>query len=166
MRDGRTRVRALLAQVEADERYAGALAHEPKVHTALYEIATVFAFAMSLLFVLAGLAMMLFVGTPTLVLWVLMSLLFAALTFHGMIAARRYARAPVHAAARYVQGKRTHTSGGTDSGPTTSYFVTLEDADGVRRELRSRGRIAGLLVSGDAGVAYIKRDWLVEFRRF
>ncbi len=167
MGDERPSVRDRLAAVEADERYAEAIAYQPKVGTALYEVAAGFAFVMSLVFLFVGLAIMLFVGASSLLLWLVMSLLFSGLTFRGLVAARRYAKAPIIAAARHVLTTRTHTaSSGSDSGTTTTYYVTLENAEGERHEYRTLGRVLGLLVAGDVGVAYVKHETLVEFRRF
>ena len=86
--------------------------------------------------------------------------------------AKEFAAAPILRSVRRVLRTRTQISGGTsfgdghDSSASTSYFVTLADRDGKRLEFRTDGKVVGTLVEHDIGVAYTKRNRLIEFRLF
>jgi len=63
-----------------------------------------------------------------------------------------------------VVGKRQHYSSGSRNSGSTSYYVTIRTEDGHRKEHRVRGMLFGELDRGDAGVAYIKGGYLIDFR--
>ncbi len=73
-------------------------------------------------------------------------------------------RAPLTRELARVLDDRTHVSGGKH-GARTIYYVTLEFADGARRELITSGKVAGAVARDDMGVAYLKGDALVDFGR-
>ncbi|MBL8859174.1 MAG: hypothetical protein JNL28_11750 [Planctomycetes bacterium] len=75
------------------------------------------------------------------------------------------ATAELIARSALIAGERTETSGGGDGPTTTRYFVTLEDSEGARSEFEASGNVAGRVTQGDIGVAYIKADRLIEFKR-
>ena len=65
-----------------------------------------------------------------------------------------------------VADERTEVSGGgKDSSASTSYHVLLEWKEGQRRELKPSARVTGAVAPGDIGVAYVKANRLLDFRR-
>ncbi len=77
------------------------------------------------------------------------------------VRAARWERLPA-----IVVDERTRVSGGgKNSRASTSYFATLEFEDGARREYRVTPKLSGDLSDEDAGIAYVKHDTLLEFRR-
>lgn len=63
-----------------------------------------------------------------------------------------------------VADERTEVRGANDRTHTT-YFVTLESKDGARREYRVDAAMAGRVAPNDLGVAYVRADRLLDFRR-
>lgn len=63
-----------------------------------------------------------------------------------------------------VLDERSHVSGSSDS-TRTRYYVSLESRDGKREELSTTGQVSGTLTRGDLGIAYIRADTLLDFRR-
>jgi hypothetical protein len=64
-----------------------------------------------------------------------------------------------------VVGKRQHYSSSSQGSGTTSYYLTIETEDGQRKEHSVRGRLYGQVERGDAGVAYLRGGYLLDFRR-
>ncbi len=65
-----------------------------------------------------------------------------------------------------IVDERSNTSGGGGrSRAHTSYYVTLQDMAGRRREFRARAPVAGKVGAGDMGVAYSKAEFLIDFNR-
>ena len=52
-----------------------------------------------------------------------------------------------------------------EHGPPPFVFLTLQSADGERRQLRATREVAGPLTRGDLGVAFQRADYLLGFRR-
>jgi Protein of unknown function (DUF2500) len=100
----------------------------------------------------------------------------AAMTAFGAIAilasvvgAIRRARAPVRRRIAVVVDERTDvgTSGSGDSrSTTTTYYATLQFADGNRFELATNGGVAGMITRGDIGLAVMRGRELADFHRF
>lgn len=79
---------------------------------------------------------------------------------------RRYAAAPLRRVPALVTGERTQvTGGGRNSSARTTYFVTLEDEDGRRREYRTKGSVVGEVSEGDMGIAHVREVYLLGFDR-
>lgn len=55
--------------------------------------------------------------------------------------------------------------GGQSTSAYTYYYVTLEFGDGERREFEARGKMYGKIAKNDAGVAYIRNRYLLDYRR-
>jgi hypothetical protein len=80
--------------------------------------------------------------------------------------AASFSRAPLQRVAVLVADERTKISGGgNDSSASTTYYATLEQADGSREEFEIDARLAGSIAPGDFGVAYVKGGLLLDFRR-
>lgn len=78
----------------------------------------------------------------------------------------KVAGAPMLRTPALIVDKRTRVSGGGEhSRAQTRYFVTIENQDGRREELRAHGHVAGTLASDDIGIAYVKGGHLVAFER-
>lgn len=77
----------------------------------------------------------------------------------------RFTKAPLVREPVVVVDERTELSGGGESSVRTSYYVTIELEDGRRREVETEGEVAGAVVPGDVGVAYLKSRYLIDFER-
>lgn len=78
----------------------------------------------------------------------------------------RFASSPLERLDRLWIDERTELSGGGgDSSAKTTYYATLEAEDGGRREFTVGGKLTGRCSPGDMGVAFVKGDVLVDFRR-
>ena len=75
------------------------------------------------------------------------------------------AGAPWNRVIALVVDERTHVSSSGDNGSRTTYYVTLEAADGQREEYATAGKVSGKITAGDIGVAYLKAGRLFEFER-
>lgn len=61
-----------------------------------------------------------------------------------------------------------HQSNGVSSPVSSShtyYYITLQFANGERREFLDVKHVYGLVVEGDTGYAAVKGDWIVDFQR-
>jgi hypothetical protein len=76
----------------------------------------------------------------------------------------RTSQAELERPAAQVVDKSTQVDG-SDSGTTTSYFVTLARRDGERREYSAESDTYAALAAGDAGMAFVQAEHLLEFRR-
>ncbi len=76
----------------------------------------------------------------------------------------RYARAPLQRRIAVIIDERTKVQS-SDERTTTKYYCTLQLEEGIRVEMSTTGKVAGIVTSGDIGVAYSKLDKLVDFKR-
>lgn len=80
--------------------------------------------------------------------------------------ATRYTAAELKREPAAILDERTRVSGGGEnSSASTAYFATLQFPGGRREEYAVDGRTAGIVTKGDLGVAYLKSDVLVDFKR-
>ncbi len=155
--------------VEADPDFHAAMAHEPRVPTLAYLISSATMLAFSLVFAVTSLALLIGFPAPVVfkALWIAMTGVFVALGLGTVARAWRYHAAPIQRFVAIVVGTRTQISGsGSDGSTTTTYFATLQSRDGTRTEYHAIGSVVGLVAAGDIGVAYVKSQTLVSFRRF
>ncbi len=172
------RDRQRLHAVERHPGFAAATQYRPSVDTTSYQLVTGAACAAGLVFAAVGAYLLFVIPWHLAAVWLSLALGFCVLAFRAFTSARRYARAPVLAVARLVVSTRTRVStagggggaigqfGSESTAAMTAYFVTLEDSDGARRELRAPGVVLGTTAAGDVGVAYIKAEVLLGFLRF
>lgn len=97
-------------------------------------------------------------------------LLFVGFGIFGLVSmvrkTSRFASAPLERAPAQVLDERVAVSGGGEnSSARTTYYVTLVREGGARREYETTGKVAGDVVRDDVGVAYVKGDFLLDFRR-
>jgi len=65
-----------------------------------------------------------------------------------------------------VVDKRTSVSGGGENSTvSTYYYITLAVGEGKRRELQAKGKLYGKITKDDAGVAYIRDNFLLDYKR-
>ncbi len=97
---------------------------------------------------------------------VIFSLVGVGLVVSGLVRLGKVGLAGTRSVPAMITGKRTRVrrSSGTGSGSTT-YYVTVEHEDGDRSEVETRGRLYGAIAEGDAGVAYLRDRYLIDFRR-
>lgn len=106
-------------------------------------------------------APIIFFIVPAIMFVAIANTIFRSVQRGSRVRAARWERLPA-----IVVDERTRVSGGgKNSRATTSYFATLEFEDGARREFRVSPRLAGDITGDDAGIAYVKHDALLEFRR-
>lgn len=79
--------------------------------------------------------------------------------------ALRFKNAPIQRCVAVIVKERSDVTGG-ESSTSTSYFTTLQLRGGTRVELSTYGSLAGKLVIGDIGIAFVKSQTLVDFTRF
>lgn len=72
---------------------------------------------------------------------------------------------PVERLPAVIIGKRQRYSSSSRGSGSTSYYITIETEDGERKEHSVRGRLYGQVERGDAGVAYLRGGYLLDFRR-
>lgn len=78
----------------------------------------------------------------------------------------RFRGAPLRGVAVIVRDERTRVSGGGENSQArTSYYATVEDHRGARREYPVTGSLAGELSAGDVGVALVRGDHLLDLVR-
>lgn len=91
-----------------------------------------------------------------------------AIIFTGLSMASRALRfknAPIQRCVAVIVKDRTEVAGG-ESSTSTSYYATLQLRGGTRVELPTYRSLAGRLVVGDIGIAFVKSQTLVDFTRF
>src|SRR5262249_48597834 len=86
---------------------------------------------------------------------------------------RDYAAAPIERHIMVVVKERTKTwqpsrpaSNWPEPSPVTWQLLTLQARDGTRTEYSTSDAVAAKVAAGDIGVAFTKRDTLVDFVRF
>jgi Protein of unknown function (DUF2500) len=90
----------------------------------------------------------------------------AAITLTAGLRAASFSRAPLQRVPAFVADERTKVSdGGSDSSASTTYYATLEQADGQREEFEIDSKLAGAIAPGDFGLAYVRAGLLLDFRR-
>jgi hypothetical protein len=81
----------------------------------------------------------------------------------------RKARAPVHREIAVVIDERTEVwsrGTGSERRSGTSYYATLQFANGAREELPTDGRVVGMVAPGDIGLAVMRGGDLIDFHRY
>jgi len=162
------------AALEAHADYADLLAQQPSVKTELQSHTMMIVFLV--VFVLMGLPILGvffvvgFASGPFLPLFMLIPMAVVGLGIYLLVKTARSAsafkRAKLSSWPGHVVDERTKVSGGGDNRrASTTYFVTLQDSAGRRREFRARGPVAGEIGTGDMGVAYSKAEFLIDFMR-
>jgi len=74
--------------------------------------------------------------------------------------------APIQRVPALVADKRMKVSGGgTQVSSSTTYYATVEFEDRKREEFETKANLYGQLKSDDKGVAFIKRNYLLYYRR-
>jgi len=102
-----------------------------------------------------------FTLVPVLMVAIMLTVVIAAVIKLGS-----HASAPLLRRIGHVADERVEVSGASNSGSArTSYYATLDFADGSRSEYQVAHGLAGKLARGDVGMAYMKGDWLLDFER-
>jgi hypothetical protein len=95
-------------------------------------------------------------------IFVFVGLLMVIAGLRGIV---KLAASPLERLPAVVIGKREHYSSNSDGSGSTSYHVTIEVEGGERKEHQVRGALYSSVERGDAGVAYLKGGFLLDFRR-
>lgn len=160
----------LLAEVERHPQLRAWRAHRPSSLGAALGLGVMVVFGLAF----SALAGLMVIGFGRAVqggaLFTLAPLVFVvaglAMALTAVVRGVRHFGSPLLRRPALVLDERVEVSGGGgDSSATTTYYATLELAGGERREYRTGGRVAGALASGDYGLAYLRADTLLDFRR-
>lgn len=89
----------------------------------------------------------------------------AAMVIGGLRGLVKLATSPLERLPAVVVGKRQQYDRESKGSGSTSYYVTIQTEDGERKEHLVQGRLFGEVERGDAGVAYLKGGFLLDFRR-
>lgn len=115
---------------------------------------------------MAGVMTVLFLPTgPLAIVPALMGIFGVGLVLFSVRETSRFLNASPQRFVAVVRDERVHVSGGGESPSTTQHFVLLERRDGARREFACDAATAGAVAPGDIGVAFVRADRLLEFRR-
>jgi hypothetical protein len=106
-------------------------------------------------------------GAPTIFrlfpfIFVLVGLGIMATGIRGLV---KLSTSPLQRVPAVVAGKRQEYSSSSEGSGSTTYYLSIETEDGERKEHRVRGRLHGEVERGDAGVAYLKGGYLIDFKR-
>jgi hypothetical protein len=83
----------------------------------------------------------------------------------GIRGAVKLSTSPLERVPAVVAGKRQEYSSSSEGSGSTTYYLSIETEDKQRKEHRVRGRLYGEVERGDAGVAYLKGGYLIDFKR-
>src|SRR5262245_33742108 len=156
----------LLARVEHHPELATWLAWSPPDLGARFRFGTQLAFGIFVLF--AGVVILIAGATkgPTAgVLALVILAIGAAITLTAGLRSASFSRAPLQRVPVLVADERTKISGGGNSSASTTYYATLEQADGQREEFEIDSKLAGAIAPGDFGLAYVRAGLLLDFKR-
>lgn len=93
------------------------------------------------------------------------TILAAAFAISGMRKAYELPAMALRRLPACVVEKRVHRPGGRRTGGSRLDFVTLELADGTRKEIRVDARTSALVVAGDYGLSYFRGGHMIDFKR-
>lgn len=156
-----------LAGVRVSAAFSDLMSHTPSTAGMAFGLAFMIAFMV----LFAGVALFMAAGIYGMGGSVLalvpagMALLAVLLIGVFVVKAARTIRAPLQRVPAEVLDERVEFTGGGQNHHTRSRnYVLLEFENGVRRECRTSGRVAGRVAPGDVGMAYFKRDYLFDFQ--
>jgi hypothetical protein len=155
-----------LAAVEAHPDFPELLRHEPSVSGLVLGQGLQVGFG--ILFIVVSLVItlvFLVVGGPCAIFPLLFVVVGIGIVIQGGKRSAAIANAKLLRFPAVVLDERTKVVGSGDAGTRTRYFATLEWQGDGRREFEVDGSLAGAVVPGDAGVAYVKERHLLDFRR-
>ncbi len=157
----------LLERVERHPELASWLAWSPSESSVRFRFGTQLAFGIFALFAGVGILIAGAPKEPTAAVIALVVLAIgAAITLTAGLRSASFSRAPLERVPALVADERTKVSGGSgNSSASTTYFATLEQADGQREEFEIDSRLAGAIAPGDFGLAYVRAGLLLDFRR-
>ena len=156
-----------LAGVRVSAAFSDLMSHTPSTAGMAFGLAFMIAFMV----LFAGVALFMAAGIYGMGGSVLalvpagMALLAVLLIGVFVVKAARTIRAPLQRVPAEVLDEQVEFTGGGQNHHTRSRnYVLLEFENGVRRECRTSGRVAGRVAPGDVGMAYFKRDYLFDFQ--
>ncbi len=157
----------LLARVERHPELASWLAWSPPDLSVRFRFGTQLAFGIFALLAGVGILIAAAPKEPTAAVIALVVLAIgAAITLTAGLRSASFSRAPLQRVPALVADERTKVhGGGGDSSASTTYYATLEQADGQREEFEIDSKLAGAIAPGDFGLAYVRAGLLLDFRR-
>ncbi len=74
-------------------------------------------------------------------------------------------RAPLETKVVVIVSRRKDVQRSGDDSTTTDYYLTAASRDGSRVEHHTTGKVYGKALENDIGIAYLRADYLIGFRR-
>lgn len=103
---------------------------------------------------------------PLAIVPLLMAVLGVVITVSSLTKGAKLSSAPLKREPALVVDERVKVSGGSgNSSASTRYFITLQDRNGRRTEYAANDKIASSVTEGDMGFAYLKADFMLDFKR-
>lgn len=156
------------AAVERSSEFDALMKHAPSGAGQIAGGGVLIAFMLVWTIAAGGMALFMSNFAPTLFVVVpaLMSAFGVFVIVKTVLKTAKFSGAELERFVAVVRDERTAVSGGGQhSSASTHHYFLLENRDGQRREYECRSKDAGLTAPGDIGVAYVRDDVLLEFRR-
>jgi len=150
----------------ASQAYQVALGHVPKIsHGGVGLVVPVLMIAFAIFFIVQATSMGAVKDHPLGLLFIVVPIIMMVMAAKLLLSSIAFANAPLTNELAVVVDERTATSGGHKTSVSTQYYATIQTRDGARAEYATYGWVAGKIAPGDIGVAFLKRDHLVDFLR-
>ena len=143
------------------------LAHRPSTGSHTAQMGCGIAFPIFFIAVSLGITMVFGkVGGPIAFVPFMFVVVGVVLLFSNIKKAADFSSAELEAVPALVVDERIQVSGGGENrSASTTYYAMLEFEDGRRKEFTIQSGTASKVAPNDMGVAYVKGDHLLEFRR-
>ena len=150
----------------ASEGYTLALGHVPKIsHGGIGVLVPIIMVGFCIFFIVQSTKIGAVSNHPVGVMFIVVPIIMMVMAGKQMLSSFSFANAPITKELVVVVDERTATSGGHKTSVTTQYYATVQTREGARAEYATYGWVAGKIAPGDIGVAFLKRDHLVDFLR-
>ncbi len=152
--------------VERSPQFGALMRHEPS--STRHLVGNGFATVFLILFTVASGAMSVVAmeAGPVAIVPLIICGVGAAMLLRQVNSSSKFAKAKIQREVSVWRDERTQVSGGRgDSSAVTHHFVLLETRNGRRQEFECSDELAGAHASGDIGVAFVRGDVLLDFRR-
>jgi hypothetical protein len=150
----------------ASQAYQVALGHVPKLsHGGIGALVPIIMIGFCIFFIVQTSNMGAVGNHPAGLMFIAVPIIMMVMAGKMMLSSHSFASAPITNELVVIVDERTATSGGHKTSVSTHYYATVQTRDGARAEYATYGWVAGKIAPGDIGVAFLKRDHLVDFVR-
>jgi hypothetical protein len=154
------------AAVERSPQFPALMGHQPS--STRHLVGSGFTTLFMVLFTLASGAVSVFAleAGPVAIVPFAMCCIGAVMLLGQLNSTAKFAKAKVQRVVTVWRDERTQVSGGSgDSAAVTHHYVLLETRNGRRQEFECSVELAGAHASGDIGLAFVRGDILLDFKR-